>query len=242
MTALLQAAIDGARSPGEHPALPRTAADQAVAAAAAIEAGAGAVHLHVRSAEGGESLAAEDAALTLGAVKAAVAAPVGVSTGAWIVPDPTARLLALQGWTALPDFASVNFHEPGAAELASCLVDRGVGVEAGLIDEHAARALVASGLATRCLRILLEPQDPDLSAALRTVARTEEVLERAGVRVSRLLHGSGPTAWPLLDEAIRRRYDARIGLEDTLLLPTGGVARDNAALVQAALARTRANP
>ncbi len=37
----------------------------------------------------------------------------------------------------LPDFASVNFNEPGSVALAEPLMDRGVGVEAGLFDAEA---------------------------------------------------------------------------------------------------------
>ena len=42
------------------------------------------------------------------------------------------------------------------------------------------------------------------------------------------------TAWPLLREAARRGYDARIGLEDTLRLPGGEPPGDNLDLVKAA--------
>jgi uncharacterized protein (DUF849 family) len=49
-----------------------------------------------------------------------------------------------------------------------------------------------------------------------------------------LLHGTGVTAWPLLVEAARRGCQVRIGLEDTLLMPGGELAPDNAALVAAA--------
>ena len=41
-------------------------------------------------------------------------------------------------------------------------------------------------------------------------------------------------AWPLLEIALRRGYDVRIGLEDTLYLPDGHLAADNAQLVAAA--------
>jgi uncharacterized protein (DUF849 family) len=44
------------------------------------------------------------------------------------------------------------------------------------------------------------------------------------------------TAWPLLREAVRRGYDARIGLEDTLRLPGGELAGDNLDLIRAAKA------
>jgi len=67
-----------------------------------------------------------------------------------------------------------------------------------------------------------------------TAAAIGQVLSGAGIALPRLLHGTGVTTWPLLAEAARRGCQARIGLEDTLLLPGGEPASDNAALVAAA--------
>jgi uncharacterized protein (DUF849 family) len=233
---LLQAAINGARAPAEHPALPVQPDQLAAAAKACVAAGAGAIHFHVRSPEGHESLAAPDIARAVSAVRQACrGTPAGISTGAWIEPDPDRRLAQIRRWHILPDYASVNFDEPGAIEIAEELLELGVGVEAGLPDRSAAELLVRSGLEDRCLRVLLEPQEPDPAAALATVAAIETGIggHTAG-RPPRLLHGIGTTAWPLLREARRRRYDARIGLEDTLRLPDGALAEDNIDLVRAA--------
>ncbi len=43
-----------------------------------------------------------------------------------------AEHLNLQEWTVWPDFASVNFEEPGVVDLCNALLERGIGVEAGL--------------------------------------------------------------------------------------------------------------
>lgn len=205
-------------------------------------AGAGAIHFHVRSPDGRESLAAPDVARAVSAVRSACrGAPAGISTGAWIEPDPDRRLSLVRRWHVLPDYASVNFNEPGAVEIAEELLELGVAVEAGLPDPGAAEALVRSGLEDRCLRLLLEPQEPELSAALDTVSAMERVLGGAMAGpASRLLHGVDVTAWPLLQEAARRGYDARIGLEDTLRLPGGELAGDNLELVRAARASSGA--
>jgi uncharacterized protein (DUF849 family) len=64
----------------------------------------------------------------------------------------------------------------------------------------------------------------------------EEVLGDALPQVSRLIHGTDEAVWPLLDRAYRGGHVSRIGLEDTLLSPSGEVATDNAALVRAAKA------
>ncbi|HEU4525536.1 MAG TPA: 3-keto-5-aminohexanoate cleavage protein, partial [Gemmatimonadales bacterium] len=186
--------------------------------------------------DGRESLAASDVALAVSAVRAACRGiPIGVSTGAWIEPDPDRRLAQVRRWHILPDYASVNFDEPGAVEIMDELLELGVGVEAGVADVGAADQLVRSGLENRCLRVLLEPQAPDPATALEAVAAVERLLgDYTAGRTPRLLHGLGPTAWPLLREARRRGYDARIGLEDTLRLPDGELAGDNLELVRAA--------
>jgi len=174
---LLQVALNGARDAAEHPALP-VAPEQLAAAAADAIVAAGAIHFHVRGPDGRESLAADDLAAALGGVRAAArGTPVGVSTGAWILGDPTLRLAAVERWGALPDFASVNFEETGAVPLARLLRSRGVGVEAGLATREAAERLVDSGLGSQCLRVLLEPQEQDPEAALATVVGLEALLD-----------------------------------------------------------------
>jgi uncharacterized protein (DUF849 family) len=233
--ALLQAALNGARRRDDHPTIPWTPEDLAHSAAEAIAAGAAAIHVHVRDARGGESLEPRDVARTVGALRIAVAhVPVGVSTGAWIVPNTERRHHLVECWTELPDYASVNFDEPGSELLAALLLRRAVGIEAGVANTIAATRLAKSGLASQCLRILLEPMTQDLSAALDVVRDVEVVLDDAGIAIPRLLHGIDRTAWPLIGEAARRGLQTRIGFEDTVTLPDGAPAPSNAALVTAA--------
>src|SRR2546422_2075243 len=169
---LIKAALNGARRPGTHPALPVTPTALAAASAAAVTAGAGAIHLHVRARQGEESLAPEDVAHTVAAVRAAVPrTPIGISTGAWIVRDPAARNALVAAWTVQPDFASVNFDEEGATGLAELLLSRRVLVEAGLRDAPTAGRWVESGLSRPCPRVLPEPPDRELPGALRTPAQ-----------------------------------------------------------------------
>lgn len=234
---LLKCCLNGARRPGEHPACPTTPGALARDAAAVVAAGAGALHVHPRDADGRESLDAGPIAAALVAIRAAVAVPVGVSTGAWIMPDAAERLRAISGWDVLPDFASVNVHETGAVEVAGLLLARGVGVEVGVWHPEAATALAASGLADRCLRILLEPVEPVAAGALATVAQIDERLRGVAPAVPRLLHGVDGTAWAMLGEAARRGDAARIGLEDTLYRPDGRPTAGNEELVRIAAGR-----
>src|SRR2546426_1927819 len=149
---LIKAAINGGRTKAEHRGVPVTPNEQAAAVVECLAAGAKAIHLHVRAMSGRESLYAEDVAGTLLAVRSAAPdAQIGVSTGAWILPDPAVRFQAVTAWEVLPDFASVNFSEDGAIGLAQLLLSRDVDVEAGLCDAKAAEVFVRSDLAARCL-------------------------------------------------------------------------------------------
>jgi uncharacterized protein (DUF849 family) len=178
------------------------------------------MHVHVRGPDGSQSLDAGDVAATLDAVRAAVPnTPVGVSTLLDIVGDPARRHELVAGWSTLPDFASVNFNEEGSVALAELLMERGVGVEAA-----ATRACLDSGLAPRCLRLMLEPRGDSLGQALGSVGEMEAVLDRSGVDRPRLLHGFQGIVWPLIEEAARRGYQTRAGLEDGYELPDGTTA------------------
>lgn len=233
---ILVAALNGGRPRSALGTVPILPSELAAAAREAAGAGADAVHFHVRDPDGRESLAAVDVGLAVTAVRS-TGVPFGVSTGAWIIADPAERLDTIGRWTELPDFASINFDENGAIELAAALLRRGVDIEAGVADRLAAEQLVQSGLAERCLRIMFEPREQVPADALASVCGAEAVLDAAGVGCPRLLHGVDATAWALLDEAAARRYDGRIGLEDTLTLPDGRRAAGNGDLVRAARQR-----
>jgi uncharacterized protein (DUF849 family) len=232
---VLKACLNGPRLPAEHPRIPVTAAALAADAVAVRFAGAAAVHVHVKDGDGRDTLAAQPLREVVRAIRAAAPGlPLGVTTGAWAEPDPRARLRAVGAWTELPDFASVNWHEDGAEDVARLLLDRGVGVEAGLWTPEAVRAWRGSPLRGACLRVLLELPDGDGRA---TVPLADRMLAEVDVAGSPpvLLHGEGATAWPALRHALARGLDTRIGLEDVLTLPDGTTAPDNAALVAAAL-------
>jgi beta-keto acid cleavage enzyme len=127
------------------------------------------------------------------------------------------------------------------------LIERGIGVEAGLWHREGVAAWLGSPHRDQCVRVLIEL--PDGLDEERTVAEAALLLRlvRDGVHGQSaastpvLLHGEGSSCWPALRLAVRRSLDIRIGLEDTLDLPDGSLAPDNAALVRAArlIAATR---
>jgi uncharacterized protein (DUF849 family) len=237
---VIKAALNGGRTRAEHPGIPITPEEVAAAAKESVAAGAETIHFHVRGANGRESLEPGDVARALAAVRSAVPATlVGVSTGAWILQNAQLRQETIARWTVHPDFASVNFKEDGALALAELLLSRGVPVEAGLSDATGTQVFVSSGLASRCLRILLEPFDSSTQAALKTLEQIEAMLNAAGVKLPIVLHGLNQTAWDLIDAAAARKYDTRVGFEDILTLPDGTSAPGNGALVAETLRRMR---
>jgi uncharacterized protein (DUF849 family) len=210
----------------------------AESAAAAVAAGATDIHVHPKTPCGKDSLSPRVLAPTLEAIRGRVAVPVGVTTGAWAEPDAAARVERIRSWSTLsvlPDHASVNWHEPGAEEVAAALIDRGVGVEAGIWSgtDGAAR-FAASPLGPRVLRVLAEVTDRSAESAEETA---RALLTELGSAFGRpvLLHGEDAGAWPVLRLAGRLGLATRIGLEDTLVLPDGERAGSNAQLVAAGL-------
>ncbi|MFJ3228551.1 3-keto-5-aminohexanoate cleavage protein [Streptomyces sp. NPDC086783] len=232
---MVQVCVNGTRGAADGAVVPMSPGALADSAAGAVAAGASDVHVHPKSPCGQDTLSAKAVAAVLEAIRSRVGVPVGVTTGAWSEPDPAARVARIRAWTVLPDHASVNWHEPGAEEVAAALLDRGVGVEAGIWSgtEGAAR-FAASPLAGRVLRVLAEVTDPSPATAPDTARSLLRDLGDAHGRPV-LLHGEEGGAWPVLRLAGRLGLATRIGLEDTLTQPDGQRAVSNAQLVAWAL-------
>ena len=230
----IKACINGARTPDQHPNLPVTPEQLAAAALAAHQAGAKAVHMHPKTAGGVDSLRAEVVGPAVEAVRHAVPGlPLGVTTGFWALSDPDERVRTVQAWEVLPDFASVNWHEPGSEPLAHLLLTMGLGVEVGIFHAEAAASWAASDIAAHCMRVMIELEgDGDVATADELLSQVMAVGSRAPV----LLHGLDESCWPLIEHAGKRGLQTRIGLEDTVRLPDGSTPSGNADLVSAAVA------
>jgi uncharacterized protein (DUF849 family) len=238
---MVQVCVNGARGGADGAVVPLTPEAMADAVAGALAAGATDVHVHPKTPCGHDTLSPRVLAVTLAAIRARVPepVPVGVTTGAWAEPGPDDRVARVRSWETLPDHASVNWHEPGAEAVAAALIERGVGVEAGIWSgTDGAERFARSPLGPRVLRVLAEVTDTDADTA-EASART--LLAGLGTAHSRpvLLHGEDGGAWPVLRLAGRLGLATRIGLEDTLLLPDGRPARSNAELVEAGLTEWR---
>ncbi|MFB6629874.1 3-keto-5-aminohexanoate cleavage protein [Streptomyces sp. NPDC056362] len=227
---MLQVCLNGVRGPAESAAVPMSPESLAESAARAVAAGAREVRVHPRTPCGRTSLSPRVLGPVLTGIRSALGAPVPVTTAVSAEPDRDRRAERIRSWTVLPDLVSVEWHEPGAEELATALLERGVGVEAALWSGTDGPGRFArSPLAPAVRRVLARVAAEDAPGPAEALVRPA-----AGVPV--LLHGEEGGVWPVLRLARRLGADARIGLEDTLSLPDGTRARSNAELVTAALA------
>ena len=235
---LIQAALNGDRTKSVHPGIPLTLSELITDAISCRAAGAQSFHVHPHTVQGHESLEPDVVNQVAGNLKAATGVPVGVTTGEWIEPDVDKRIAMIREWTE-PDYASVNICEDGSIGIMSALLEAGIGIEAGVWTAEDAKLLGESGLGNQVTRVLVEPGElqvgASLAAAIELVGAIHRALDRHGIIVPRLQHADGVVTWVVLEDAFRRGIDTRIGFEDTLRLPEGQLATDNAELVRAAV-------
>lgn len=237
----IKACLNGSRRRDEHPAVPITPGELASEAAAAVDAGAEALHLHPRDHTGAQSLHPDDVAAAVTAVRRACPrVPVGITTGLWISEGDTGRRLAtVARWADLPpaarpDFASVNVGEPGFTDLLDALRRIGIATEVGVWSTADARTLATAGRAS-WTRILVEIIDGAAETAVASADAILASLDELRVTGPRLLHGEDAACWPLVGHAGRLGLPTRIGLEDTVTGPAGEPIAGNADLVRHAL-------
>ena len=84
--------------------------------------------------------------------------------------------------------------------------------------------------------MLVEIDEEEDGGRAATMAQgIDDALDGAGVEVPRMHHAGGIATWEVIERALERNRDVRVGLEDSLVLPDGLPAGDNADLVRAAV-------
>ena len=241
---MLQVTPNGPWGKDVHPEMPVSLGELEADLRACFQAGATGVHLHVRDPEGAETL--EPAAVngTCGMVRdvatnVGVQVEIGLTTGEWIVPDLADRIAMIREWEGV-DCATVNLSEPGFEAVMEAMLDTGVGIDVGLWAPVEMDRLLRSGLLPRAQRVSIEldPGEPYFlqGEPADLAQQVNDALDRAGSACPRLTHGMNDWTWPLVEDAFRRGHDTRVGFEDSVLLPDGTRARNNAQLVEAAVA------
>jgi len=229
---LIKIALNGARPKKQSKFIPQSLNEIGKEVKLLFENGHKVFHIHCYDKKGNESLKPEDVNNLVALVKSiSHEIQIGISSGDWIEPDLAKRKSYIKAWLHLPDFISVNMIEEDAIEISELLISKGVKIEAGLNEKKAAEIFVESGLYKNCFRILIEPEPEKLKEAIECIDEIEEVLDRNGVEVPRLLHGFNSVSWDILREAKRRGYDSRIGMEDTIYMENGEGVKSNLELI-----------
>lgn len=233
---MLQACLNGARTRQDHPKVPQTPTELAEDARRVVASGVAELHVHPRDAQGSETLDAADIAAALKAIRAIVPGiPVGVSTREGIRTDKARGFDHMRGWTVLPDYVSVNLSEADADEIITLMIAKGIGVEAGLASIADAERFVSLATAKDALRVLIEIDfEKDVANALSLADAIIRILGESHIDQPIQLHGFDQTMWPLYRRSRALGLDARLGLEDGLILPDGRKAADNLAIITAA--------
>lgn len=233
---LVKAAINGGRTADEHPAVPVSLEAIITAVGAATMAGADVVHVHARTADGGQTIAPDEIGTLVRAVRSAVPdAVIGTTTGLWTCSGHAERMELLAAWPddALPDFASVAFCEEGAAEAAELVLERGMVLESAVWSMDDIPALLASSALHHNVRILIEPEDESPDEAVAHARSMAAAIREAGVSAPLLYHGYDDTAWPVVRAAIDDGAEVRVGFEDMITLEDGSLAADNVEMIRA---------
>jgi uncharacterized protein (DUF849 family) len=241
---IIQATLNGPFGRDRHPRVPVTCDEIRRDVARCTRAGARSFHIHTRGAAGAESLSPDDvaamvAAARQGADEAGSDVEIGLTTGAWIVPDLGTRLAMIRGWEGV-DCATVNVSEEGFEHVMATMIDAGIGVDAGIWAMEDVRRFKRSGFLPHVARVSIElGTGPPYYLSGDPTAHASEIhaaLDDIGVTVPRLEHGDEEWTWQLVEDAFHRGWATRVGFEDSVVLPDGSVAPDNAALVAAAVA------
>jgi len=231
---VIQAAQNGDRPRGAHPALPVTLDELLADALACRAAGARSVHLHPRRPDDGlQSLAAHVCDPVVAAIaSAAPGLEISLSTAESIALDEAAdRIEAVRAWRTPPHVVSLNLAEEGSIELGRALLERGIGIEAGVFGLGDAEALLGAPWADRVTRVLVETIfEHDDGAAVELAAAIDARVAPLGR--PRLWHGDDRATWAVVDAGLAAGHDVRVGLEDSIVDRDGTPAPGNAAQVR----------
>ena len=116
-----------------HPSMPVTLSELVSELTECFAAGATGVHLHVRDGSGGETLDPAVVNETCRRVREVAYGKVeiGLTTGAWIVPELADRIAMIREWEGV-DIATVNLSEDGFDQVMAAMLNVGIGIDVGL--------------------------------------------------------------------------------------------------------------
>ncbi len=239
---IITAALTGPiATKADHPALPTTPEEIAVAAREAWEAGAAVVHVHLRDERGRPTADLKVARRTVGLIEDQCGALVQLSTGVGLeVPyEERERLVEVRPQMATLNtcsmtFAAGEFRNPpeGVRRLAARMLDLGVKPELEIYDT----GHLDVALALRREGLLAGPLQFSIVLGVRGGMAAEpanlvHLVQRLPPDAHWQVIGIGRSNLTMTAIGLAMGGNARTGLEDTLFIRRGVTAQSNAALV-----------
>ncbi len=247
---IVTCAVTGAEvTKADNPAVPYTPEELAESSAAAVEAGAAVIHLHVRHPDGRPAYEAEIFREVVRRIRARCNPIVMVSTGGAVGMSVEERCQGLEAGTEMASLTTgtVNFgrdvflNEPETIErIAETIRAKGAKPEievfdAGMIDNAA--ALVKKGLLRPPLAYQFVLGVPGgLGASARNLTYLADSIPSGSTWT---VAGVGRHQFTMAAHAILMGGNVRVGLEDNVYLRKGVLAPSNAALVARVVAIAR---
>jgi 3-keto-5-aminohexanoate cleavage enzyme len=240
--AVLTAALTGPiATKDDNPHLPTTPEEIAAEAAAAAQAGAAVVHVHLRDADGRPTADLDVARRTVALIEERTDALIQLSTGVGLTVPYEERERIVEARPAMAtlnvcsmSFAGGEFRNPpdGVRRLASRMGELGVKPELEVYDTghlDVALALAAEGLLEGPLQfsIVLGVRGGAAATAENLVSMVRRLPDDASWQVI----GIGRDNLALTAIGLAMGGNARTGMEDTLMLRRGVPATGNADLV-----------
>jgi 3-keto-5-aminohexanoate cleavage enzyme len=242
---IITCAITGAETTKEkQPNLPITPAEQAQAAADAVQAGASIIHLHVREDDGSPSQRVERFSESIQAIrKKAPGVIIQISTGGAVGEsiENRAKPLTLKPEMASLNLGTMNFgedvfynHPKDIVGLASRMHQLGVMpeleiYEAGMLES--AFRLAKQGILREPLHFQFVLGVPGgMSGDPRNLVHLVSLLPSTDLHWG--VAGVGRFQLPLAVQALVMGGHVRVGFEDNIFYKKGEVAKSNAQLVE----------
>ena len=250
---LIVAALNGTRDRKVAKGVPYSAAELAKEAKAAVEAGAGIVHVHARRDDGTPvfDLTYDD---VIHAIRSAVDVPISIGTQRQRQTSLGTVTALFSVLSELPDLATVNVaplaadlpaHREEARQILETLDAAGIAAEPVVPSLEALAdlsALYDDGLLAHApwMHFALggRPAEAEhgLAGTPQNLLRLVEGLDGSAGKLRWIAHGLGAATPAVCATAAAVGGWVRVGLEDSALMPDGSVARSNAELVELAVA------
>ncbi len=234
MTVIMLAPNGGRRMPSDHPAIPVTMDQTIACAVAGRDAGADAIHVHLRDGDGGHLLdSGAYRALIDGIADAAPDISVQITTEAIGCYDASQQMQIVR--EARPDFASCALREladaPGATAFYHDMHAAGIGIQHILYDPaevaHLTSLVRSGAIPARGLSVIFVVGSYPDGGGAHPDKLADFVSAIRPLAPQWMACGFGANETRVLGAAMAMGGHARVGFENSLQMADGRIARDN---------------